>query len=279
MAVLDVCLSDGRRRRVILRQPRPEILAQIPDVAQREFRLLEIVRAAGVPAPEPLYVDQSGDILATSFLVRDYIDGRPELSPQNPDDYLRQMAGVLATIHSIDGTGSDLAFLPRRAAYFGRLLAQPSAGTPEEEAIRTALAGRWPVTQLNRTVLLHGDFWPGNLLWRDGRLIAVVDWELGALGDPIEDLALARFDMALTLGIDAVEPFTRAYLACQSVDPTYLPVWDLCAALRASPDLRDWVSVYPPLGRPDITEDAARDVHRHFIKQALGALRDRGEGR
>ena len=34
-----------------------------------------------------------------------------------------------------------------------------------------------PPVQVNRPVLLHGDFWPGNILWRDGRLVAVIDWE------------------------------------------------------------------------------------------------------
>jgi aminoglycoside phosphotransferase (APT) family kinase protein len=35
--------------------------------------------------------------------------------------------------------------------------------------------------------LLHGDYWPDNTLWRDGRLVCVIDWEDAALGDPLAD--------------------------------------------------------------------------------------------
>jgi aminoglycoside phosphotransferase (APT) family kinase protein len=40
-------------------------------------------------------------------------------------------------------------------------------------------------------VLLHGDFWPGNALWRDGALVAILDWEDAAIGDPLADVANA----------------------------------------------------------------------------------------
>jgi aminoglycoside phosphotransferase (APT) family kinase protein len=37
--------------------------------------------------------------------------------------------------------------------------------------------------------VLHGDYWPGNVLWRDGRLVGVIGWEEAAFGDPLADLA------------------------------------------------------------------------------------------
>ncbi len=45
-------------------------------------------------------------------------------------------------------------------------------------------------------MLLHGDLWPGNVLWQDGRLVAVVDWEDGAVGAPLIDVASARGDLS-----------------------------------------------------------------------------------
>jgi len=44
-------------------------------------------------------------------------------------------------------------------------------------AIRNALLASWPPAQVSDPVVLHGDYWPGNVLWRDGRLVGVIDWE------------------------------------------------------------------------------------------------------
>ena len=59
------------------------------------------------------------------------------------------------------------------------------------ERIRDMLASAWPFPRPNPPALLHGDYWPGNILWKDGRLAAVIDWEDACLGDPLVDLAMA----------------------------------------------------------------------------------------
>ena len=57
------------------------------------------------------------------------------------------------------------------------------------------------VSQLpERRALVHGDYWPGNLLWRRGRLIGVIDWEQPRLGDPTKDVATCRGDLNILFG-------------------------------------------------------------------------------
>jgi aminoglycoside phosphotransferase (APT) family kinase protein len=132
--------------------------------------------------------------------------------------------------------------------------------------MRDALEAIWPPSQMNDTVLLHGDFWPGNLLWKDGELAAIVDWEDAALGDPLSDLDNVRFEILWSHGVEAMEALTRHYLdAMPGVDSTQLPYWDLCATLTPAAKMHTW-------GLDADTERALREGLRWFIEQALEKL-------
>ncbi len=78
--------------------------------------------------------------------------------------------------------------------------------------IRSALAHNWPPERRTPSRLLHGDFWPGNTLWRMGRLTAVIDWEDAARGDPLADPGNGRLEVALLWGREAMQAFTDHYL-------------------------------------------------------------------
>ena len=125
---------------------------------------------------------------------------------------------------------------------------------------------------MNEAALLHGDYWPGNLLWNEGQLVAVIDWEVAQLGDPLADLCISRLDMLWLLGTEAMQEFTEAYRSQTTIDFTNLPYWDLCTALRPMGQIAEWASVYPALGRTDITEQSMRADHRLFVEQALAKL-------
>jgi aminoglycoside phosphotransferase (APT) family kinase protein len=185
------------------------------------------------------------------------------------------MAAHLARIHSLEGSRPDLAFLPRHEVGCPEL----SGSRPpqvdrswEEGRIREALAAAWPLPQRNASVLLHGDYWPGNILWRAGKLVAVIDWEDASVGDPLADLAIGRLDLAWIYGVEAMMAFTKHYIALRALDDAALPYWDLCAALRlarlAGPDLAGWAAFYAPYGRHDLTERTIRERYRSFVAQA-----------
>jgi aminoglycoside phosphotransferase (APT) family kinase protein len=122
--------------------------------------------------------------------------------------------------------------------------------------------------------VLHGDYWPGNTLWREGQLVAVIDWEEAELGDPLADIAIARLDLLWAFGADAMELFTRCYREQSQLDWRNLPCWDLCVALRPMSNLARWAQsfVAPPIARPDVTEAHMRQAHHAFVAQALQRL-------
>ncbi|MGH2481418.1 MAG: phosphotransferase family protein, partial [Ktedonobacteraceae bacterium] len=130
---------------------------------------------------------------------------------------------------------------------------------------RDALEAVWPLPQQNASVLLHGDFWPGNIVWNDGQLVAVIDWEDAASGDPLADVANGRLEILWAFGIDAMQSFTQQYQSMTTLDFTDLPYWDLCAALRPASKISEW-------GVDDTTEKTMRERHKWFVARAFEKL-------
>ncbi len=270
VTALELRQPDGRTHRLVVRQHGAADLQHNPQIAAAEFRLLQLLQTAGVPAPRPYYLDQSGALFPTPYIVLEYIEGAPEFAPADLADYLRQFAAQLARIHALDGAHPDLSFLPRQAQLTSEhLRARP---THADEAfgvagLRETLAAVWPLPHRNGAALLHGDFWPGNLLWQEGRLVAVLDWEDAQVGDPLADVANSRLEILWAFGSAAMQQFTRQYQALTALDFTHLPYWDLWAALRPAAKLGEW-------GLDARTEQTMRESLRAFIAQAFARLAD-----
>jgi len=280
--------APARTQKMIVRRHGAVDLARNPHIAADEFRLLQFLRAAGMPAPEPLFVDESGEIFPTPCIIVAYIEGGPAPALADTSGLLEQLAAQLTTIHQLtsgknassvqrhgakaEGVSAsgqhDLSFLPEQEQNIAvKLRTRPVSQDESSDVrrIRNTLQAVWPLPRRNPAVLLHGDFWPGNTLWRDGRLAAVIDWEDAALGDPLADLAISRLDVLWAFGSDAMVAFTQHYQAMNPLNFTDLPYWDLCAALRQLSAISGW-------GLDAATDRTLRTRLRSFIEQAFEQL-------
>lgn len=265
---LEIKRPDGQLSKLLVRQHGAVDLAHNPRIAADEFRLLQFLQAAGVAAPEPYLFDESGEILSTSYVVIEYIEGKSEFAPAHLPDFLAQFAAHLASIHQFDCSKLDVSFLPQLAERYTRKLNERPAKLDEslnEDRIRAVLEAAWPPSQRNPAGLLHGDYWPGNLLWRDGQLIGVIDWEDAALGDPLSDLANSRLEILWAFGREAMLLFTQQYQSIMNLNLTGLPYWDLCAALRPISKASEWAEWAAG-------EQVMREGHQWFVEQALSSL-------
>ncbi len=280
MTALEIERPDGQTSKWIIRQPGASTLQRNPQAAHEEFRLLQVMHELGLATPTPYYLDQSTTILPRPYLVVAYIEGEPDYAPRSDIDFAHQFATHLAAIHGVDS--AQLAFLPTQATDLNAIVRERPTQVNrslQEGQIRDRLEALWPPPQRNAPALLHGDFWPGNVLWREGRIVAVIDWEDAHLGDPLADLAISRLDMLWIMSREAMLAFTQRYQSLMRLDYSHLPYWDLCAALRfvrlAGPDLPGWASFFHPYGRHDISEQSMRDHYRWFVDQALAQLTTR----
>lgn len=271
VTALEIEQPDGRTRRLVVRRHGALDLEHNPQIAADEFKLLRLLQSAGVAVPTPYHVDPLGQIFATPSLVLEYIEGAPPSAPTDLPDLTHQLARHLSSIHALDCSSLDLLFLPAQAARAAATLRARPATVDEsldEGHIRDTLEAVWPLPQRNRSVLLHGDFWPGNTLWKDGRLVAVIDWEDAAVGDPLADLANARLEILWAFGAEAMRAFTDQYRSLAPIDLTNLPGWDLWAALRPIAKIAGW-------GLDQTTEATSRERHRWFVRQACDRLHDK----
>ncbi len=270
---VEVETADGElETRVVRRAGRG-----LPHTVQVEFECLRLAWGRGLAVPQPYGVDFSGRVFSEAYGVTAYVAGRVEFDPVDRLAYARQMGEQLANIHALGREAAALGFLERPPtdfeAAFGVGQHDPFW---QEERLRAVLRPVWPLPAVNPDALLHGDYWPGNLLWRDGQLAAVVDWEDAVLGDPLLDAGISRLDLAWILGWEAAQAFWDAYRAVRPVDEGWLPYWDLAAALRlarlAGDDLAGWAAFFEPYGRGDITADTIQREVQQFIERALAAI-------
>lgn len=179
----------------------PSAAAYAPQVAREQLWLPSLAPALPVAIPTPLAIGRPGENYPWHWSVYSWLEGTSAREADIADRprFARDLAGFLRALQSIDPAGGPppgssnfhrggpLAFYDcetrRAVAILGdRLNGSDIIGIWEE-----ALAAPWRGAPL----WLHGDFAPGNLLVRDGRLAAVIDFGGCAVGDPACDLAIA----------------------------------------------------------------------------------------
>jgi aminoglycoside phosphotransferase (APT) family kinase protein len=204
--------ADGAARVrgvAVRREPDDGLLG--PYDAAGQYRLHETLLRTDVPVPALVGLELDGTVLGRPFYAMDRVEGvvpvqwHGSASVIFPDDDARRRVGLdfvdrLAEIHTVDW----------RSAALDALLPGPGEGdaataeidrwerflddsvTVEVPMLRAALSWcRRNAATSGSTVLCHGDYRIGNFMVRDGRIVAVFDWELAHLGDPVEDIAWA----------------------------------------------------------------------------------------
>ncbi len=182
----------------------PRLVVRIPpasgplepyDVAA-ESRWLHRARAAGVPAPEVLDVDGTGERFGTPALVARFVAGEIlvplDIAPARGEAIGRELVCRLVQIQAV-GLGRERAAGETCAS---NLLRRWGAVYEAERRRRPILIGelvrRWLAARIPSTphpVLVHGDYRLGNLIWAGDQVVAVLDWEDARPGDPHYDLA------------------------------------------------------------------------------------------
>lgn len=264
IAAIEVIAGPGRTTRIVARMHGEWERQHNPDIARHEFTLLHRLHAAGRPVPAPIAVDVLS--CEAPVLIVEYLPGKalssPADAPHDPLPVVRQAARMLRSIHEMDI--SALSFLPDNLVMVTAAIAMvPESPNEEfsEQAIFEALRDVWPPLDNTRR-LLHGDFWPGNLLYEAGELKGVLDWEEAALGSRLADLAIARLELAWMWGAEAANEFTECYCTGSDVDLGGLIAWDLFAALRMARGIPNW-------GFSAADRALAREGHARFIQLIL----------
>jgi aminoglycoside phosphotransferase (APT) family kinase protein len=203
---LTYVIGDGEREWVLRRPPLGHVLPTAHDMG-REYRVLSGLAPTDVPVPRPLAFCEDVDVIGAPFYVMEKVDG---VILRTPDESAALASGdarrcseelvdVLARIHAVDYEAAGLGdfghphgFLERQVRRWGeqweRSQTRPLASIEElARRLRAALPTSPAPT------IVHGDYRLDNtMLATDdpGRVVAVLDWEMATLGDPLTDVGL-----------------------------------------------------------------------------------------
>lgn len=193
-------LTDGRERWVLRRPPLGHVLATAHDMG-REYTVMSALAGSEVPVPRMVTLCADTGVLGAPFYVMSFVDGTvyrsgeqlAKLSASAAEDLASQLVDVLVGLHSIDPIAVGLAELGRPSGFLARqvrrwgtqLAASRSREVPGLLELGDRLARDLPRGEAPR--LVHGDYKLDNVVVRDG-IVAVLDWEMATLGDPVTDL-------------------------------------------------------------------------------------------
>ena len=195
-------IERGGERVVLRRPPRPPLPPSAHDMV-REAGLQNALRAAGFDRlPEIVAVCGDDSVLGVPFYVMRWLDGHvitQELPPGLETEAARHALGMdlvdtLLEIHAADVTHPALAAFARPGSYLERQVRRftdlwginKTRELPQVEEVGAYLGAHTP-EPLPPTVV-HGDYRLGNMMVAGGKIVAVLDWEMGAIGDPRADL-------------------------------------------------------------------------------------------
>ena len=211
---------DAASGAYVLRRKPPGRLLASAHAVDREFRVLRALHGSAVPVAQPLLLCADEGVIGSMFYVMQFVAGRvywdpalPELAPDQRGAVYAEIMRVLAALHAIDPAAVGLGDYGKPGNYFARQVGRwteqyRAAETGPIEAMERLIA--WLPAHCppddGRVALVHGDFRIDNLMFEATapRVLAVVDWELSTLGQPMADLAY--FCMALRLPRNPVIP-------------------------------------------------------------------------
>ena len=199
----------------VLRKKPQKVAHASAHALHREFRVLKALErhnaqnpSCKVPVPIPYSYCTETTVIGAEFYLMEYVSGRiftdaamPGLSKQEREKAFSNVVTVLANLHTVDISSLGLDDYGKKGNFVERQIRRLSGvskrqaqlsgtPTPEIDRLATQLA-RYAPHCPNYLSVIHGDFKIDNLIFHptEPRVIAILDWELSTLGDPLCDLA------------------------------------------------------------------------------------------
>jgi aminoglycoside phosphotransferase (APT) family kinase protein len=249
--------ADGKR--FVLRRKPPGKLLPSAHAVDREFRVISALHKVGFPVAKPLALCEDESVIGTAFYVMDCVEGRvlwdqslPGMTKAERGAIWDELNRVIAQLHGIDYQQVGLEGFGKPGNYIARQVARwttqyRASETERVEAMDNLI--EWLPKNIppeTGTTVVHGDYRLDNTIFHpsEPKILAVLDWELSTLGDPLADFAyhcmswhippgqfrgIAGLDLA-SLGIPCEAEYVRKY--CQrtkreAIDPSH---WDFYLA-------------------------------------------------
>ncbi len=243
-------------KKYVLRRKPPGKLLPSAHAVDREFKVISGLNKAHFPVAKAYALCLDEDVIGTIFYVMDNVEGRilwdgtlPDYQPAERRAIYEAQIDTLAALHTVDYAAVGLADYGKPGNYFAR---QIDRWTKQYKASETT-----PLEDMNRlmdwlpqscppddmTSIVHGDYRLDNMILHasEPRVVAVLDWELSTLGNPLADFSyflmnwvmpsdqrggLSEIQDLEAYGIPTISQAVARY--CQATGRESLPNLDWC---------------------------------------------------
>jgi aminoglycoside phosphotransferase (APT) family kinase protein len=250
-------IDAARGAYVLRRKPFGPILPSAHAI-EREYRLIQALHPTGFPVARPFGLCEDSEVIGSPFYIMEMVEGRtlwngalPGMSPAQRTKHYEAIVDTLAALHSVDYEAVGLGDYGKPGNYFTRQVerwtrqyrASQTDDMPEVEQLIEWLPRTVP--EQTRTSIVHGDFRIDNMIFaaEGPRVLAVLDWELSTLGDPLADFSYFLMSWATEPeGRSGVKGLTGAETGIPTIEAV---VARYCAATGRDrlPDL-NWYFAY-----------------------------------
>lgn len=196
-------VTYGDQDMVLRKQPNGPILRGAHAV-DREFRVQKAIFKTGVPIAKPILYHGEPDVVGTPFYLMERVQGRvfedcalPDVPAAERHALWMGLADAMAAMHAVDPMSIGLGDYGKPGNYFERQINRwsrqwdesPHEPIPELDTLHDWLIANQPIDD-GAISIAHGDFRMGNVIFHpdEPRVVAILDWELSTIGNPLADL-------------------------------------------------------------------------------------------
>lgn len=250
-------------KKYVMRRKPPGKLLPSAHAVDREYRAISALHPLGFPVAKPYGLCTDESVVGTMFYVMDMVEGRilwdgtlPDYEPAERRAIYEAKVKTFAELHNVDWRAAGLEGYGKEGDYVARQIhrwtkqykASETQSIPEMEQLIEWLPENIPTGDM--TTIVHGDYRLDNMVLHptEPRVIAVLDWELCTLGDPLADFsyhlmnwvmpssdptrkALADIEDLKAHGIPTMEEYVELY--CKHTGRDGLPELDYYFAYNA----------------------------------------------
>jgi len=190
------------KQRYVLRRKPPGKLLPSAHAVDREFKVISALGKTGFPVAKAYALCTDEDVIGTMFYVMGNVEGRilwdgslPDYEPSERRAIYQAKLETLARLHNTDYEAIGLGDFGKPGNYFTRQIDRWTKQYKASETSSIETMNRlmeWlPATTPDddRTSIVHGDYRLDNMILHptEPKVIAVLDWELSTLGNPLAD--------------------------------------------------------------------------------------------